>query len=150
MLPARATRVYNSTTMLQFYAYRIAVRNEFSPILHAKKLFQQYSVDAYCRVEGNNLDYLRHNQATLRADKYTGLMDFVNTRADERGLQPGRVVILPSSFSGSPRAMTQNYQNTMFLSNLPATLNDNNLYLKIYVTYYQFYFVYFNSTDDGF
>ena len=113
MLPARATRVYNSTTMLQFYAYRIAVRNEFSPILHAKKLFQQYSVDAYCRVEGNNLDYLRHNQATLRADKYTGLMDFVNTRADERGLQPGRVVILPSSFSGSPRAMTQNYQDAM-------------------------------------
>ena len=42
----RATRVYNLTTMLQFYAYRIAKRNNFSPILHSKKFYQQYVDDA--------------------------------------------------------------------------------------------------------
>ena len=40
-------------------------------------------------------------------------MDHLNSRADARGLQPGRMVILPSSFPGSPRAMHQNYQDAM-------------------------------------
>ena len=67
----RATRVFNLTTMLQIYVCRIAVRNVFSPIIQAKKYFQQYTVDAYCRLEGNNIEYIKQNQATLCADKYT-------------------------------------------------------------------------------
>ncbi|XP_057297097.1 uncharacterized protein LOC130625993 [Hydractinia symbiolongicarpus] len=109
----RATRTRNTTTMLQYYTYRLADREYFSPIHYGKKLFQQYCVDSYGKVEGNNLNYIRANQTNLRVDSYEGLADHLNARAEERGLQPGRIVVLPSSFQGSPRAMAQNYQDAM-------------------------------------
>ncbi|XP_057310670.1 uncharacterized protein LOC130648632 [Hydractinia symbiolongicarpus] len=109
----RATRTRNATTMLQYYTYRVAVRENFSPIHYGKKLFQQYCVDSYVKVEGNNLNYIRANQTNLRVDSYEGLADHLNARAEERDLQPGRIVVLPSSFQGSPRAMAQNYQDAM-------------------------------------
>ena len=40
-------------------------------------------------------------------------MDYVASEAEERNVLPGRVTILPSSFSGSPRNMQQNYQDAM-------------------------------------
>ena len=40
-------------------------------------------------------------------------MNHLNSRADYRGLQPRRMVILPSTFQGSPRAMHHNYQDAM-------------------------------------
>ncbi|XP_057310674.1 uncharacterized protein LOC130648635 [Hydractinia symbiolongicarpus] len=92
---------------------RGAAREYFSPIHYGKKLFQQYCVDSYVKVEGNNSNYIRANQTNLRVDSYEGLADHLNARAEERGLQPGRIVVLPSSFQGSPRAMAQNYQDAM-------------------------------------
>ena len=109
----RATARRNNCTMLQYYTYRLAIREHFCPIHYGKKLFQQYVVDAYCKVEGQRLDYIKKNQGALRVDRYQGLMDHLNSRADARGLQPGRMVILPSSFPGSPRAMHQHYQDAM-------------------------------------
>jgi len=40
-------------------------------------------------------------------------MDQLNNRADQSNLKPGRVVILPSMFQGSPRSLLQNYQDAM-------------------------------------
>ncbi|XP_057310488.1 uncharacterized protein LOC130648452 [Hydractinia symbiolongicarpus] len=102
-----------TVTMLQFYVYRLAVRNSFSSIHYGKKLLQQYIVDAYTKVEGQRLDFIRRNQAQLRAESYQGLVDHLSIRADERQLNPGRIIILPSSFQGSPRAMRQNYMDAM-------------------------------------
>ena len=48
----RATARRNTCTMLQYYTFRCAVRETFNPIHYGKKLFQQYVVDAYCKVEG--------------------------------------------------------------------------------------------------
>ena len=42
-------------------------------------------------------------------------MDHLNSVSAERNLAPGKVVILPSSFHGSPRAMQQNFQDAMSL-----------------------------------
>ncbi|XP_057299455.1 uncharacterized protein LOC130630074 [Hydractinia symbiolongicarpus] len=74
----RATRTRNTTTMLQYYTYRLAAREYFSPIHYGKKLFQQYCVDSYVKVEGNNLNYIRANQTNLRVDSYEGLADHLN------------------------------------------------------------------------
>ena len=106
---AKHTRV----TMLQFYSYRLAVRAGFSTIHAAQKLFQQFLVDAYVRHEANRLYFCRMNQGRLRVDMYKGLTDYVHTKAAESGLRPGKVVVLPSSFIGSPRAMQQHYQDAM-------------------------------------
>ena len=109
----RASGTRNVVTMLQFYAHRLAVRELFSPIFYGGKLFQQYVVDAYLRVEANNLNYIKQNQTKLRVDSYQGLMDHLQTRAENEDKDPGKMVILPSSFKGSPRAMQQHYQDAM-------------------------------------
>ena len=104
----------NMVTLLQYYSYRLAIRHQpFSPIHSAKKLFQQYLVDAYVKTEASRLDYIRRNQSGLRVDRYQGLMDHVHSQATQQQLAPGKIVILPSSFQGSPRAMQQNYQDAM-------------------------------------
>src|SRR6267154_4140181 len=100
-------------TQMQYYGYRLSIRNHFNPFLSAGKLTQQYLVDAYVKTEANRLNYIRYNQSKLRTDKYTGLMDHLNSESSSRNLLPGKAVILPSSFQGSPRNMAQNYQDAM-------------------------------------
>uniref|UniRef100_UPI0035900DBD uncharacterized protein n=1 Tax=Myxine glutinosa TaxID=7769 RepID=UPI0035900DBD len=92
---------------------RLAIRNEFSTIHSSGKLFQQYVVDGYCKAEANRLQYFKQNQETLRAMEYRGLLDHVQNVAADNQRPVGRIVILLSSFAGSPRAMQQNYQDAM-------------------------------------
>jgi hypothetical protein len=100
-------------TQMQYYGYRFSIREGFNPFLSAGKLTQQYFVDAYVKTEANRLNYYRQNQSKLRVEKYTGLMDHLQSEAFAQGLAPGKAVILPSSFLGSPRNMAQNYQDAM-------------------------------------
>ena len=100
-------------TQMQYYGYRFAIRDKFNPFLSAGKLTLQYFVDSYIKTEGNRLNFVRQNQSKLRVEKYTGLMDFLQTEARQQGLMPGQPLILPSSFQGSPRNMLQNYQDAM-------------------------------------
>lgn len=74
---------------------------------------QQYIVDAYVKVEANRLNWIKIHQKDLRVEQYSGLMDHISERAEERGIPPGKMVILPSSFEGSPRNMQQRYQDAM-------------------------------------
>jgi len=50
-----------------------------------------------------------------RVERYQGLIDHLANEAELEGLKSGRVVIRPSSFQGSPRAMQQNYQDAMVI-----------------------------------
>ncbi|KAF4530354.1 hypothetical protein B566_EDAN018479, partial [Ephemera danica] len=96
----------------EYYTYRLAIRpHQFSAILHGGRLFQQFLVDVYCRVEANRLNYLRLNQDSLRVDRYQGLLDYI--QGDDHDNPPGVVRILPSSFVGSPRYMQQQFQDAM-------------------------------------
>jgi PIF1-like helicase/Helitron helicase-like domain at N-terminus len=110
--PAKVGDPKPHITQLQYYSHRLAVRKEFNPILSAGKLTQQYCVDSYCKIEANRLNWIEQNQKNLRVEKYKVLQDFAS-RANERGLKVGKQFILPSSFQGSPRAMTQHYQDAM-------------------------------------
>lgn len=108
-------RKRKTVSMLEFYSYRLQERNSFNPLLHAGKLTQQFIVDAFLKVEGQRIQWNRMNQKKLRVDLYMGLMDFVNNQAEKRDLKAGRIVILPSSFTGGKRYMQQNYQDAMVL-----------------------------------
>eukprot|EP00794_Sanderia_malayensis_P002727 gene2727-biopygen2251 len=113
-------------TLNEYYTFRIQIRDGFSSIHSASLLFQQYLVDAYTKIERNNLNWIMKNQQQLRVDSYQGLMDHLNRQAGEEmqmanalnpnqpvDIQVGRVVILPSSFTGSQRYMYQNSQDAM-------------------------------------
>ena len=97
----------------EFYAFRVAMRNNFSTIHLSRLLLQQYLVDAFTKIEGNELAYIRTHQQQLRVESYQGLMDHIEQRAQADDVNVGRIIILPSSFEGSQRNMYQKYQDAM-------------------------------------
>lgn len=109
-------------TLLQYYLYRLAYRpniKNFSPLLYAGRLTQQFFIHAYVMIENNRLNYLRNNQNTLRIECYQGLLDAVVNSASnisnnfEKKEKVGNLFILPSTYIGSPRYMQQHYQDAM-------------------------------------
>ena len=100
-------------TLNEFYAFRIAVRDTFSTIHRSCLLLQQYLVDAFTKIEGNELAYIRSHQQQLRVESYQGLMDHLGRRAQAEDVTVGRIIILPSGFEGSQRNMYQKYQDVM-------------------------------------
>lgn len=124
-------------TLLQFYAYRLSARYGFNTLLSAGKLTQQYIVDAYVKVEGSRLRYIKENQRGLRVELYSGLMDHIKNLASTRDVHPGKIFILPSSFQGGARCMQQRYQNAMAVVRkygkpcLLLTFNRNPLWSEI-------------------
>lgn len=106
--------------MREYVLYRIAVRGSglagvFNPTINAGKLSQQLLINYYCRIEGDRLKYIRREQTKLRVETYIGLTDALHVSAEQEKLRVGRIVVLPSSFIGSPRNMMQNYQDAMAL-----------------------------------
>jgi hypothetical protein len=115
-IPGKNERV----TQMEWIAWHLYERvsfpaggKEFSILLHRGDLFQEYIVDCYVQLETGRLRWIALNQSTIRAESYRGLADAMN-----QGLaaaQVGKPVILPSSFIGGPRSMTQLYQDAMGL-----------------------------------
>ena len=99
-------------TAMVYYRYHIMVRQQVPVLLKAKRLFQQFLVDAYCKIETERLQFLRREQNALLADCYQDLRDaMVDGDGDPRNV--GRRVILPSSFTGGPRYMHERQQDAM-------------------------------------
>ncbi|MGH7238491.1 MAG: hypothetical protein ACREHG_00340, partial [Candidatus Saccharimonadales bacterium] len=123
-IASRSTEIRKKTTMLQFYSYRLAWRNQLlsDRVFYASKLTQQYIVDAYVKTEEQRLSFIRFHQDQLRAECYQGLMDYCAAAgavltsavgAQSAGTLLGRRVILPSTHAGSPRWMNEQYQDAM-------------------------------------
>ncbi|XP_058802820.1 uncharacterized protein LOC131670858 [Phymastichus coffea] len=103
---------------MAYYKHRIAVRaDEFNPFIRGGRLFQQWAVDSYVKVEKDRIQYCKDHQKELRADTYKGLSDFMQNTAIEVGGQVGKTVVLHSSFTRSPRYMQQCYQDAMVIVN---------------------------------
>lgn len=66
-------------------------------------------MNAAATIEGEQLHYIRTNQERLRAIAYQGVIDHVRARAEVEQAPIGRIIILPSTFSGSQRNVHQNY-----------------------------------------
>lgn len=100
-----STASRNKVTMLQYASYRLSIRDQFSLLHVSQKLYLQWIVDMYCRIEGTRLHFIRQNQQVIRSEVYNNLTDFLQQHpngADETH-SVGRKIILPSSFIGAPR-----------------------------------------------
>ncbi|ONM24733.1 hypothetical protein ZEAMMB73_Zm00001d006695 [Zea mays] len=98
-----------------YYCYRFQIRpGIFNPILHGKRLFQQFAVDSYIKVESSRLDFIRRNQDRLRADLYKGLVDSLH-EGENRADKIGKRTVLSTSFIGGPRDMRRRYMDAMAL-----------------------------------
>lgn len=68
------------------------------------------------RIEQIKLQYIRHNQNNFRSESYAGLqyyIEHIHNDVNNENVRAGRSIILPSSFTGSPRFMSNLYQNAM-------------------------------------
>ena len=66
----------------------------------------------YAKIEQQRLNYIKTNQQKIRVDLYSGLADAV-AKGDTNATELGRNIILPSTYTNSPRQMFQLYQDAM-------------------------------------
>jgi hypothetical protein len=105
------TKHRDFVTMKEFYAYRLMTRPNCY-LLRYGRLLQQYIVDMYAQIETSRLSYIFFNQKKLRCDLYSGIKDsFLPTDSLLKNI--GKRYILPSSFVGSPRHMSEMFQDSM-------------------------------------
>ncbi|KIH61239.1 hypothetical protein ANCDUO_08493 [Ancylostoma duodenale] len=109
--PSLVDRDGERITQMKYYSHLFSIRDSFNPILRAGKLFQQFAVDAYVKIEQNRLNYQRTHQRDLRSESYRGLQDYL--AGEDISGPPGNRIVLASSHIGSPRAMQQSYQDAM-------------------------------------
>ncbi|ELP83986.1 hypothetical protein EIN_124670 [Entamoeba invadens IP1] len=98
--------------MLQYYSSLFSVIDDGSEILHMYRLTQQFIVDAFLRIETNNLNYIKSHQPKLKSELYCELQDQMNDGNNNKEAK-GKRVILPSTFPNSPRNMHQKCADAM-------------------------------------
>ncbi|XP_018359882.1 PREDICTED: uncharacterized protein LOC108759082 [Trachymyrmex cornetzi] len=77
-------------------------------------LFYPYgNQDNYIKIEKDRINYCKQNQKQLRIESYQGLIDYLANAANNDNAHVGKMIILPSTFVGSPRNMLQHYQDAM-------------------------------------
>jgi hypothetical protein len=91
--------------MRDYYGYKFQMRPWiFNPILYGQRLFEQFIVDTYIKIESSHLDYMRNNQDTLMADLYQGLVDSMHS-SEGSAENVRRRTILSSPFIRGPYDM---------------------------------------------
>ncbi len=125
-----------NVTPRDFYRHRLMVRDGQSRhLFRCGKLFQQYIVDMYLKMELQRINYLRFNQSKLRVETYSGLTDAMLRDGDATNV--GKLIVLPASFTGSPRYMQKKRQDGMAIArrfgngDLFTTLTANALWYEI-------------------
>ena len=106
------SRGKGDVTALEYYSSRLMVRSDLSNLHMCGRLFHQYLVDMFAKVEQQRLNYIKCNQQKIRVDLCSGLADTISA-GDSNPRDVGCKVILPSSFTGSPRQMFELYQDSM-------------------------------------
>ena len=74
----------------------------FNAFLLGHRLFQQWIVDGYVKVEKDRIEYVPNNQKQWQVKSYQGLVDHLSNNANNKNCQIGKMIILPSTFVGSP------------------------------------------------
>ncbi|CAN1172160.1 hypothetical protein LINPERPRIM_LOCUS30907 [Linum perenne] len=109
---ASETQKRKNVTQREYYCYRLQFRaDEGKTLIRGGKMLQHYCIDAFTTGEQSRLSYIRYHQKELRSDIYQGLYDAFR-RGDLRANNIGDL-ILPSSYTGSPRYMKQLYLDGM-------------------------------------
>ena len=98
-IPLLGSKVRKRVSMMQFYSYRLQIRDG-DWIQSASRLYQQYIVDQYAKIEQNHLNYLRQNQSELRTEFYQRAVDAIHAGDNSNNI--GRRIILPFIFAGRP------------------------------------------------
>ncbi|OMP10298.1 hypothetical protein COLO4_04637 [Corchorus olitorius] len=104
-----------TVSMREYYSYIIQQRHpRKSSLLRGGRLFQQFLVDVQSTISQSRLQYIRQNQRKIRVEMHKDVSDAIY-RGDNDGNSVGKRIILPASFTGSPRYMFQSYQDAIVI-----------------------------------
>jgi len=99
-IPQEGTARNKTVTGMQFYAFRLIVGDGFNPLHYYRDLFSQYIIDMLAKIISERLNYIC-------------LRGILNQDANVDPSNIGQRVILPSSFTGSPRYLHEKTQDAM-------------------------------------
>ena len=109
----KKTGVKSKISPSQFHKHRMMDRDgpehpEFNTVLRSGRLSQEYFCGMFFLGEKIRLDWIRNNQKHIKAEKYSGLLDALNSAegSDDVGVR----IVLPPSHVGSPRWYNERYQ----------------------------------------
>ncbi|XP_076756485.1 uncharacterized protein LOC143432269 [Xylocopa sonorina] len=110
--PTTSVDIHKKVSAMNYYAYRAMIcENADNHILKYRQLFHQYIVDMYVKIESERLLYILLNQVKLHSEEYIHLRDAVVIDGNLSEL--GKMVILLSTFTDSPRHMHEYAQDAM-------------------------------------
>ena len=98
-----------------FYRFHLQVRNtanHFNLLLQVGRLTQRYVYDMMANIESQRLNWIRHNQKSIKAEKYKVIVDALSSDTE---IIPGHLTILPPTIYGSPRWYAKEFQEAMAL-----------------------------------
>ena len=105
-------RVYDRLTSASYYCSLYMERDGiFNYMTKCRRLFQQFVVDNYVKVETMRLSFIENNQSNIRKERSDILQG-------ENGKHKGQRIIIPPSYVGGPRYMKQRQQDALaYVSN---------------------------------
>jgi hypothetical protein len=106
------TGVHNKVTLRQYYSFILHLRKKGYLQKMLGTLTQQWIVEGWVRVEDSDINYLK-NLDCLRISTRPKLTAFLEDLAEREGMDLGRELKLPASFSHSPAQMQRNYMNAI-------------------------------------
>lgn len=80
-IPQEGTARTKTVTCMQFYAFRLMVKDGF-PLHYYRDFFNQYIVDIMAKMISERLNYICRNKQRLRAEEYIHLRDTLNQDAN--------------------------------------------------------------------
>ena len=86
---------------------------KFNALHFGGRLFQQYLVDTYVRVERDRIQWIKNNQKKIHADKYIGVTRFLQDLEEKNNADIGESIILPSSFPGLNRDYGEHFEDAV-------------------------------------
>ena len=84
---------------MQYYAYLLCERPG-NCLHYFGRLFHQYIVDQFSKIELRRLNFFRFNQDKIQADKYQNTKQ---SSSDQKGKSTGIRIVLQSTYKGSLR-----------------------------------------------
>ncbi|XP_019236509.1 PREDICTED: uncharacterized protein LOC109216777 [Nicotiana attenuata] len=111
----RKKRKRDNVSIREYYCYKLQMRNDDEDdVLHTGRLFQQYSVDEYIKLETQRLDFTSFNPDLFRVDMLQGIVDALRF-GEREAANIGRQNFLPVTFIGGPRDMRRRYMDAIAL-----------------------------------
>ena len=110
----KGKRKRNSVSCREYYCYQLQMRDDENIILHSGRLFQEYTVDQWIKIETQRLDFASFNPDLYRTDVLGGLLDVLR-RGERNASQVGKHKFLPLSYTGGPRDMRRRYMDAIAL-----------------------------------